>query len=250
MAPAIQRPDPPYMQVVTTIRAQIEAGELREGDMLPSTRQIAQDWDISHATATKVLAALRSEGLAKGVQGVGTVVTTSGTKQAAKDRVLAVRRTGRIYPPDQHAVIKEAGLVEAPKRVADALRLEPGVQVIRRHRVTYRGQEVLSSSVSWFDGALAELAPRLLETERIREGTFGYIAEHTNRVVKNGQEQKAADAATEQDAEDLGIETGAPVLRGRNWVYDAAGDVLEYGESVAPSGQWASYDYEITTEKG
>ncbi|WP_242903709.1 GntR family transcriptional regulator [Actinomadura terrae] len=246
MAPAIQRPDPPYMQVVTTIRAQIESGELREGDMLPSTRQIAQDWEISHATATKVLAALRSEGLARGVQGVGTIVTTSGNKQAAKDRMLAVRRTGRVYPPDQHAVIKSADLVEAPKHVADALRLEPSARVIRRHRVTYREQQVLSSSVSWFDGALAETAPRLLETERIRQGTFGYIAEQADRAVKNGQEQKAADAATEQDAEDLGVEPGAPVLRGRNWVYDAEGNVLEYGESVAPSGQWASYEYEIT----
>ncbi|WP_242884081.1 GntR family transcriptional regulator [Actinomadura litoris] len=246
MAPAIQRPDPPYMQVVTTIRAQIESGELREGDMLPSTRQISQDWEISHATATKVLAALRSEGLARGVQGVGTIVTTSGNKQAAKDRMLAVRRTGRVYPPDQHAVIKSADLVEAPKHVADALRLEPGARVIRRHRVTYRERQVLSSSVSWFDGALAETAPRLLETERIRQGTFGYIAEQADRAVKNGQEQKAADAATEQDAEDLGVELGAPVLRGRNWVYDAEGDVLEYGESVAQSGQWASYEYEIT----
>lgn len=246
MAPTIHRPEPPYMQVVRSIRAQIESGELRDGDRLPSTRQIAQDWGISHATATKVLASLRSEGLAEGIQGVGTIVTASKTAQSAQDRVLAVRRTGRIYPPDQHAVIKTAELVEAPPRVADALRLEAGARVIRRHRVTYRGEEVISSSVSWLDGALADVAPRLLQTDRIREGTFGYIAERTGRVQAGGMDQKAAAAATEQDADDLGVEVGSPVLRGRNWVFDAEGGVLEYGESVAPSEQWATYEYEIT----
>lgn len=75
MAPQVHRPDPPYVQVVRDIRAMIVSGQLKEGDTIPSARQITRDWGISLATATKVLAALKSEGLVRAVPGIGTVVT-------------------------------------------------------------------------------------------------------------------------------------------------------------------------------
>ena len=63
----------------------------------------------------------------------------------------------------------------APDAIADALGVPPGAQVIRRHRVTYRDDAPVSASTSWLPGDLAGLAPRLLTTERILEGTPGYI---------------------------------------------------------------------------
>ncbi|MFE0493064.1 GntR family transcriptional regulator, partial [Streptomyces griseoaurantiacus] len=67
--PAIERPLPPYMQVIAHIRAQIENAELRPGDMVPSDRQIAEEYGISRATAQKVLTSLKAEGLVETVQG-------------------------------------------------------------------------------------------------------------------------------------------------------------------------------------
>jgi DNA-binding GntR family transcriptional regulator len=112
-----------------------------------------RDWQISLATATKVLAALRSEGLARGVPGIGTIVTATG--RGARDRLVSGQRSGRIYPTDEHAVIKSAELVAAPTQVADALGVAAGDMVIRRRRVTHRGESPVSASTSWYDGALA-----------------------------------------------------------------------------------------------
>jgi AcrR family transcriptional regulator len=64
----------PYEKIVEEIRRRIAAGELRPGDRVPSARQITQEWGVAIATASKVLAALRTEGLARPVVGVGTVV--------------------------------------------------------------------------------------------------------------------------------------------------------------------------------
>ncbi|MFI6513306.1 GntR family transcriptional regulator [Streptosporangium sp. NPDC050855] len=233
------------MQVVKHIREQIESGALHDGDTVPSTRKIAEDWKISLATATKALATLRSEGLVRGVSGVGTVVTTSERVHTPTGRVLSNRRTGRIYPPDEHARIEEAELVSASEQVADALGLSVGAPVIRRRRVTYKGETPVSASISWFDGALAEIAPKLLETARILEGTFGYIEAATGRQLKTVRDQVAADEATGQDANDLRVQVGSPVLRGRNWIYDTDGGVVEYGEYVSATRRWKSYDYEI-----
>jgi DNA-binding GntR family transcriptional regulator len=253
MAPKIQRPDPPYVQVANHIRKQIQSGELKDVATIPSARQIARDWEISLATATKVLAALRSEGLVKAVPGIGTVVTVADSRyNGPRDRFQAIRRTGRIYPPNEAAQITSAELVPAPEQVADALGVESGTPVIRRHRVTMNTETdtPVSASASWFEGSLAEIAPKLLQTERLVQGTPGYIEEQTGRAAVSGRDQQRADAADAQDADDLGIPIGSPVLRGRNWLYDHEGGVIEYGEYVTVAGRWSTYDYVLTEEQG
>jgi DNA-binding GntR family transcriptional regulator len=247
MAPAVQRPEPPYLQIVGHFKQQIRSGELKDGEMIPSVRQIARDWNVAPPTAGKALATLRSEGLVRGKPGVGTIVIAGATTHApGRERLRSARSTGRIYPPGEHAVIKSAELVDAPPHVVDALGLAAGAAVIRRRRVTYRGDTPISASVTWLDGSLAETAPRLLGTERIIEGTAGYIRQMTGREAVRGTDQNSARAATEDDAEDLGVPVGSPVACARNWWFDADGNVIEYGEGASVPGRWATHDYELT----
>ncbi|GAA0234340.1 TetR/AcrR family transcriptional regulator C-terminal domain-containing protein [Saccharothrix mutabilis subsp. mutabilis] len=65
-----------YERIAGEIRQRIARGELRPGDRVPSTREITARWGVAMATATKVLAALREEGLVHAVAGVGTVVSS------------------------------------------------------------------------------------------------------------------------------------------------------------------------------
>lgn len=244
MSPEITRTDPPYIQIIKHIRAQITSGELRPGDRIPSTREIMRDWNVAMATASRVITALRGEGLVIAEAGRGTIVADT-ISQTPRDHAISIRRNGRIYPISEHARITAAELVPAPEQVADALGIEAGTQAIRRSRITYRGETPVAASVSWFTGELADAAPRLLETERIPQGTPGYIEETTGRVMTTGRDQLAADAATEQEAADLGVPVGSPVLRSRNWIYDQDGAVIEYGEYVSAAGRWKHYEYTI-----
>jgi DNA-binding GntR family transcriptional regulator len=251
MARNVRREDPPYLQIAEDIRRQIRSGQLRDGDLVPSTRQLAREWNVSVPTAAKALTTLRSEGYVRGVAGTGTVVCAGSTTHLpGGDRLEAIARTGRIYPPNERAVIHSAELVPAPDAIADALGVPAGTEVIRRHRVTYRDDSPVSASTSWLPGDLAASAPRLLTTERIIEGTTGYIEQETGRAVVRGLDQESARAATEQDAEDLGVPPGSPVTCGRNWWYGRDGEVIEYGERVSIPGRWSSHRYEIAVNGG
>ncbi|WP_018684746.1 GntR family transcriptional regulator [Actinokineospora enzanensis] len=242
--PSIERPEPPYMQIAAEIRARIASGDLKAGDPVPSARQITRDWDVAMATAAKALALLGSEGIVRSVPGVGTIVAGDSLHLSAQDRVLAVERTGKIYPPGHYAKIRAAALLAAPAEVAGALGVDEGDQVIQRRRTTYNAEGVpLSTSVSWYSGELAELAPLLLETSRIPQGTARYIEEQTGRGVSATHVQHASGGASSEDAQELGVESGAPVLLSRNRFLDADGVVIEYGESTALAGHWVFYEY-------
>src|ERR1700759_1496048 len=70
---------PPYARIAAELRDQIERGELQPGQRVPSTREITGRWGVAMATATKVLATLRQDGLVHPVPGGGTVVTDPAT---------------------------------------------------------------------------------------------------------------------------------------------------------------------------
>jgi len=55
--------DAPYVQIIERYRRLIAAGTLKDGDMIPSGREIAAEFGVSIATAAKVATGLRALGL-------------------------------------------------------------------------------------------------------------------------------------------------------------------------------------------
>jgi DNA-binding transcriptional regulator YhcF (GntR family) len=81
-----------YRRIADEIAARIAAGDLKPGDPVPSTRQIVATHGVAMATATRVITALRQQGLVEAKPGVGTVVTrTSGPREPTPDRAMVVR---------------------------------------------------------------------------------------------------------------------------------------------------------------
>ncbi|WP_394816134.1 GntR family transcriptional regulator [Streptomyces mooreae] len=102
---------PPYLRVAAEIRRRITDGELAPGDRVPSTRQIAREWNVALATATKALTTLRQEGLVRAKPRVGTVVA------APHRRPVAARpRT----TPDRERELTRERIVHTAVEIADA----------------------------------------------------------------------------------------------------------------------------------
>lgn len=80
---------PIYEQIKKSIINQILNGELKEDEVLPSIRVLAQDIKISAMTIKKAYDELEAEGYLKSIQGKGTFVAPKNTElakeQAQKD---------------------------------------------------------------------------------------------------------------------------------------------------------------------
>jgi DNA-binding transcriptional regulator YhcF (GntR family) len=104
------RAEAPYRRIVTEIRDRIARGELRPGDPAPSTRRIVQEYGVAMATATKVVAALRDEGLVDTRPGAGSVVRSPVATRPAGSR--------RGAPREQE--LSRDSVIRAAIAVADA----------------------------------------------------------------------------------------------------------------------------------
>lgn len=73
-------PLPLYAQLEQTIRFAIATGKLREGEQLPTVRQLAVDLRINANTVAKVYTELERVGILETRRGVGTFVSANHFK--------------------------------------------------------------------------------------------------------------------------------------------------------------------------
>jgi GntR family transcriptional regulator len=102
-------------QIVLAVRKSVLAGQLRDGDEFPSVRTMSQELQVAPATAHKAIAQLRDEGLLASRPGVGMVVRTNSTPDAAA-------RMAMLAPAIAALVREAAALHVKPKALADAVR--------------------------------------------------------------------------------------------------------------------------------
>ena len=151
MSTSSHQAGPPYRQIAGELRARILAGDLRPGDRVPSVRQIAQRWGVAVATATRVTAALRDEGLVEARVGSGTVV--SGLARHERAGRPAAR-------PSSDAGLSRDQLLRVAIEIADA----EGLEAVSMRRLAAQlgvGPMSLYRHVANKDELLVEMADRV-----------------------------------------------------------------------------------------
>jgi len=76
----------PYLQLVHQVRRALKLGTLREGDQLPTVREVVSSIAINPNTVSKAYRELEHEGLVAARAGVGTFVVADAT---TSDEALA-----------------------------------------------------------------------------------------------------------------------------------------------------------------
>ncbi|MYS12498.1 GntR family transcriptional regulator [Streptomyces sp. SID4982] len=229
-----------YEEIAESLRARIAAGEFAPGETIPSGRDLAEQWDVSRATAIKAVDVLRNDGVVVAKQGTGFVVTetpvarAAGARRAGSTRILGGMPFLRVGVPDW---------AEPPARVAEALGLAPGVLALRRVRVLQLPDGSAHSCVeAWFPPEIVEAAPRLSGAAPIAEGTTRYVRRETGRFPAEGVDVITVRLATEVEAERLGVLEGSAVAVLLHTARDQEGRPLVCEEGVTPASLFEQVD--------
>ena len=157
--------EPRYARIAADIRDRIAAGDLSVGDRVPSARQIARDWSVAIATATKVHAVLRQDGLVRAVPGVGTVVAARPDGMRPRPaRLREARKPDRELTRER--IVKAAiALADADGIAALSMRriaAELGVATMSLYRHVHGKDNLVEQMIGavFADAPLPERPPR------------------------------------------------------------------------------------------
>jgi GntR family transcriptional regulator len=84
---------PIYRQIVEQVGAMIVGGMLRQGDHLPSVRQVARDAAVNPMTVSKAYSRLETDGLVRRVRGLGMEVLAPSPNGTLDERKAKFRES-------------------------------------------------------------------------------------------------------------------------------------------------------------
>ncbi|WP_455352330.1 GntR family transcriptional regulator [Streptomyces sp. SYSU K217416] len=229
-----------YEQIAESLRARISDGEFGPGDLLPSGRDLCEQWSVARATVVKAMDVLRNDGVVVARQGSGFTVVETPLARPAGRRAAGAPRTAGGGPFRRLGTPRK----ERPSpRVANALGLEDGDVALRRARLMLLDDGAPSSLVTaWFPEDVADACPRLAQKGPIAEGTTHYITRTLGRSPAEGTDTISVRLVRDEEAAELGLALPEAVAVVLHVAYDDEGRALVCEEGVTPAHLWEQTD--------
>lgn len=232
-----------YLDIADHYRRLITDKAISDGALLPSIRQVAEEWGVATKTAQRALKSLCMEGYAVSIPKRGYAAAYR-TREFATLRVpvTGARMRGEIYSPEDQIVILSAEMTPAGGAVADVLGIEAGAPAIRRRGLIRRGDRVIRMSHSWFPAELADAVPELLDTHSTPPGSVARIEAATGRTTVITADGMSVDLTSLEQAQAFGVAQNEPVLVRTTVRHDGEG-VIEYGTAWFPRDVVLTIEY-------
>src|SRR5215469_3176524 len=184
--------EPLYRQIADELRTKIESGELAQGSQLATEVELRDQHNASRNTVRDAIKWLTTLGLVETRPGQGTFVVE-------KMKPFVTTLTGNLISTDEGpygggeygiyiAEVAASGRrpdstkprveIQEPKKVVvEALRLEPGAQVVSRHQQRFIDDTPWSLQTTFYPMSLVQRgATRLIMPMDISEGALAYLA--------------------------------------------------------------------------
>jgi GntR family transcriptional regulator len=200
---------PLYQQVKERLLKRIGAGDWPPGTFLPSEYALAKEYEVSQGTLRKALNELTSEGRVVRYQGKGTAVPTYDADQHMYRFFQIVNKEGQHeFPVSQ---ILSCHLEKSKRKVADALQIDVGGNVLRLDRVRVLSERTVINEriflpCARFPGIEAYGVNTLPNT------LYDFFQKRFQITIVSIVEDLSAVTADATDAKRLGVAVGAPLL--------------------------------------
>jgi GntR family transcriptional regulator len=82
---------PIYDQVVRQVKFAVAGGAVKEGEMVPSVRELARELTINPNTVARAYRQLQDDGVLDAVRGTGLVVADGANRRCREERIELIR---------------------------------------------------------------------------------------------------------------------------------------------------------------
>lgn len=208
---------PAYYRLAEDLKAKIDGGELKPGDMIPSTTRLARQYGVSHMTVRHGLELLAKDGYIESIQGKGSFVTAP-----RMDTLILNFSEESIFGknPGFGVQLKELEIIPADAKIAHKLGVKKGNRVLKIRRILSDEKGPVALDYRFLP--YVKGTP-LLEKEIAYAAFPDLVARHTELVTAKNVLEVSPCILTKEDAELLDTKAGLPALCIEQIIY-AAGD--------------------------
>jgi DNA-binding GntR family transcriptional regulator len=228
-------PVPMYYQVAQQLEHAIETGELPPGTRLDGELALADQLGVSRPTLRRAIEYLVDRGYLVRRRAVGTQVVHPKVRRPVELTSLYDDLTASRKNPRTKVLSLEA--VPASDRVAHALGLEDGVDVLALERLRYADGQPLAIMRNWLPKGVVELDAGRLE----RAGLY-QLMRAAGITLHLASQTIGARGASAAEAKLLQAHKGEPLLTMERTTYNEKGQPVELAEHIYRA---SLYSFEI-----
>ncbi len=204
---------PPYLQIKNKILHEIQTGELRPEDRIPSEHQLCKQFHVSRPTVQRAIWELVSQRLLRRVQGSGTFVTNVTHRFSlieVRDVVEEIRRLGGEATTE----VMRHRRCTPHEDVQKLLEIEPGTEAFHVALVQSMDGEPVAYEERF---GVVDVYWDFLDQDFSKRSVFDYLASRS--VLEDIENVISAVLADKRMATMLAIDPAEPCVRvqRRNW---------------------------------
>jgi len=225
-------PVPLYYQVAQHLESAINRGDIPAGTLIGNEIALADDLGLSRPTMRRAMQYLVDKGLVVRRRGIGTRVVQPGVRRPLELTSLHddLKRTGQA----PRTVVLGFEMVEAAGQLAEALRVDTGVEVLRIDRLRSAGDLPIAKLTNYLPPHLADLDRAALEARGLYELLRGRgVRLHSATQTIGARTATAAEARLLQES------PRAAVLTMERVAFDDHGSVVEWGTHLYAASRYA-----------
>ncbi|MBU8880358.1 GntR family transcriptional regulator [Bacillus sp. FJAT-29790] len=220
-------PIPIYYQIIEFIQEQIEKGELKPGDSIPSEREYAEKYQISRMTVRQAFTQLVNNGYLHRLQGKGTFVAEQKIEQILQG-LTSFTEDMRARGMEPGSQIIHFQLIPATSQIASHLSIKEFEPVYEIKRIRLADNVPMALETNYIS---ANLIKGLTE-QIVNQSLYAYIEEQLNLRIDHASQVIESSIANQMEAQYLNIQIGLPVMLIQRNTFLQNGTPVEFVKST------------------
>jgi GntR family transcriptional regulator len=234
------------MQLKSILASQINRGELRPHQKLPSERELCRSFGISRMTVRHALNTLAQGGLVYTQPGKGIFVADSRLSLNVGVSLAGFSEDVLRSGATPSSVLLESCLCQAIPELARALHVTEGEELARIKRLRRVDNVPLAVQTAYLPH---RLCPNILQHDLAAHSLIRILGKEYGLRLARAEQTVRAVLANPEERELLGLSDPAPVMSSERTTYLDTGEVIEFAQGTV-CGEWYRLKFELDPYKG
>lgn len=213
---------PLYRQLSTWLASQIQTGEYKTGERLPSERDLSEQFSVSRITARQAIEALLESGLVYREQGRGTFVAEPRMRHLEGMTSFTEDMIARGYQPSSKVITQQ--LLPADNDLQNTLKINSADQALHLVRLRLADGKPVALQSSYIS---RKLCPGIENEDFSSQSLFAILREKYYVYPSWTEVFIEALPATSEEAHLLEMKPGEPLLIVRGKTFTDSFEIVE-----------------------